>query len=94
MPNDTSSSRSFPGAESGTTGTRVPTWRIESPIKRPTFRQLYREWKCGRKHDHGPNGCYAPTIIAGSPGWRVWEQECQACGRHTVWSERQEASDA
>jgi len=73
------------------TGTRV--WKLDVPIKRPTFRQVWREWRCGRRHEHGPEGFYPAAVIqaSGDDTFRVWMQECQACGRVTAWSEREDA---
>lgn len=75
---------------------RVATYKLDAPILQPTLRQLWREWRCGRKHEHGIGGCYAPDVIVPrdrfrdttEDGFRIWLQECQSCHRVTVWSER------
>lgn len=63
-------------------------WYVETPIRLPDAGRLWREWRCSRRHSHGPEGFYPPAIIKESDGWRLWMQECQECGRFTVWSER------
>lgn len=63
-------------------------WVIESPLRFPTLRRVWREWRCGRKHPHGPAGFYPPETVETADGWVMWMQECQSCGRFTCWSER------
>ena len=62
-----------------------------------SFWQAIREWRCSRKNGHGAahNGqwgyvWYQPTEIL--PG--LWMQECQACGRFTVWREPVRPTDS
>ena len=66
-------------------------WYVETPLRLPNLKQLWREWRCARKHGHGPDGFYHPHAIQSTSDWNLWLQECQACGRFTVWSERRSA---
>jgi len=67
-------------------------WAPDAPIRLPSLARLWREWRCSRKHEHGPGGFYHPSQITSAHGasetYRIWMQECQACGRFTVWGER------
>ena len=46
-------------------------WYVEGSLRLPSLGRLWREWRCSRKHAHGPKGFYQSHAINSTPTFNL-----------------------